>query len=157
MTESNTQSPWLTLAEAVEELHAHESTVRRWADRGAIKTVRTPGGQRRFAREDVERIATEGYTAEVGAASARVAVVLSGTAVFGTVLGVATARPLLVLSLLASVLIVGALCVLAAAAVAVVPEVLAALVDEARTRHRAGMARLRGDAMRRHPAGRATP
>lgn len=70
MTESNAQSPWLTLAEAVEELHAHESTVRRWADRGAIKTVRTPGGQRRFAREDVERIATEGYTAEVGSASA---------------------------------------------------------------------------------------
>lgn len=71
MTESNTQSPWLTLAEAVEELHAHESTVRRWADRGAIKTVRTPGGQRRFAREDVERIATEGYTADAGHAAPR--------------------------------------------------------------------------------------
>lgn len=68
MTESNAQSPWLTLAEAVEELHAHESTVRRWADRGAIKTVRTPGGQRRFSREDVQRLAAEGYQVDTGAA-----------------------------------------------------------------------------------------
>lgn len=87
----------------------------------------------------------------------RVALVLASTAVFGTLLGVATARPLLVLSLLAAVLVVGALAVLVAAAVAVLPEVLGALYDEARTRHRAGMARLRDDAMRRHPAGRAAP
>lgn len=63
MTESNTHtvSPWLGLAEAVEVLGVHESTVRRWADRGAIKTIRTPGNQRRFAREDCERIARDGY------------------------------------------------------------------------------------------------
>lgn len=77
MTDSNTQSPWLTLAEAVDELHAHESTVRRWADRGAIRTVRTPGGQRRFAREDVERIATEGYTADAGRTDALLALCLA--------------------------------------------------------------------------------
>lgn len=82
----------------------------------------------------------------------RLLTVLAGTAVFGTLLAVATTRPLLVLSLLASVLVVGALGVLVATAVAVVPEVLGALVDEARIRHRAGMARLRSDAARRHPA-----
>lgn len=158
MTESNTQtvSPWLGLAEAVEVLGVHESTVRRWADRGAIKTIRTPGNQRRFSREDCERIARDGYVdTEAGSASSRVALVLAGTAVFGTLLGVATARPLLVLALLASVLIVGAVGVLVAAVIAVMPEVLGALYDEARTRHRAGMARLRDDAIRRHPAGSA--
>lgn len=82
----------------------------------------------------------------------RVALVLAATAVFGTVLGVATARPLLVLALLASALFVGAVGVLVAAVIAVMPEVLGALYDEARTRHRAGMARLRSDAARRRPA-----
>lgn len=85
----------------------------------------------------------------------RLLTVLAGTAVFGTLLGVATARPLLVLALLASTLFVAAVGVLVAAVIAVMPEVLGALYDEARTRHRAGMARLRDDAMRRHPAGRA--
>lgn len=85
----------------------------------------------------------------------RLLTVLAGTAVFGTLLGVATARPLLVLALLTSGLIVASVGVLVAAAAAVVPEVLGALVDEARIRHRAGMARLRDDAIRRHPAGSA--
>lgn len=63
MPDSKSPIQWLTLAEAVEILHAHDSTVRRWADRGAITSIRTPGGQRRFSREDCERIAREGYAA----------------------------------------------------------------------------------------------
>lgn len=88
---------------------------------------------------------------------ARLLLTVTGAVAFGTFVAVAAIRPLVVLALLASVLVVGALAVLAAAAVAVLPEVLGALVDEVRTRHRAGVARLRADAMRRHPAGRAAP
>lgn len=66
MPESNAQSAptWIGLSEAVEVLGVHETTVRRWADSGAIKTIRTPGRQRRFSREDCERIAREGVVTE---------------------------------------------------------------------------------------------
>lgn len=55
--------PWLRLGEACKRLHASPPTVRRWADAGHIKTIRTPGNQRRFSRQDVERIAREGVAA----------------------------------------------------------------------------------------------
>lgn len=71
MPESNPRPSWLTLSEAIDVLGVHETTLRRWADKGAIKTVRTPGGQRRFLQEDVERIAREGYSAEAGHAVPR--------------------------------------------------------------------------------------
>lgn len=71
MTESNAQTipTWIGLGEAVDVLGVHETTVRRWADSGAITTIRTPGRQRRFSREDCERIAREGVAADTGSAN----------------------------------------------------------------------------------------
>lgn len=148
--------PLLTTGEVADALSVGPDTVRRWVKDGKLAAVELPSGVLRFKRADVERILGLEPDREAGHAApqllARVALVLASTLAFGTALAVATARPLLVLSLLASVLVVGALCVLVAAAAAVIPEVLGALVDEARIRHRAGMARLRSDAARRHPA-----
>jgi excisionase family DNA binding protein len=47
---------WLTLGQASRVLNVDESTVRRWADAGQIRTFRTPGGHRRFAERDVSAI-----------------------------------------------------------------------------------------------------
>jgi excisionase family DNA binding protein len=45
---------WLSLGEAAESLGVHPSTVRSWADQGRLPTHRTPGGHRRFRKQDVE-------------------------------------------------------------------------------------------------------
>jgi len=45
---------WLTLGEASELLGVHPATLRAWADEGKIPSFRTPGGHRRFAREDLQ-------------------------------------------------------------------------------------------------------
>lgn len=45
---------WLDLAEAAEYLGVHFSTLRRWADSGAIPYIRTPGKRRRFSLEVLE-------------------------------------------------------------------------------------------------------
>ncbi len=69
MPENTQTTPtWIGLSEAVEVLGVHETTVRRWADSGAIKTIRTPGRQRRFSREDCERVAREGVGSEAASA-----------------------------------------------------------------------------------------
>lgn len=69
------QAPrWVTLRRACEILGVDESTLRRWADTGRLRSYRTPGGHRRFSLvnleamvagdsrtrggDDVERIAT---------------------------------------------------------------------------------------------------
>ena len=44
---------WLTLGQACRVLNVDESTLRRWADSGQMRTFRTPGGHRRFAESDV--------------------------------------------------------------------------------------------------------
>ncbi|MFO7266234.1 MAG: helix-turn-helix domain-containing protein [Limnochordales bacterium] len=44
---------WLTLSDVAAMLGVHEGTVRRWADSGRLPSYRTPGGHRRFRREDV--------------------------------------------------------------------------------------------------------
>lgn len=59
------QKQWLTLREAAERLGVHPTTLRQWADAGLIPAFRTPGGHRRFAREDVEaflRERVQGYS-----------------------------------------------------------------------------------------------
>lgn len=45
---------WLSLGEAAETLGVHPSTVRSWADQGLLPAHRTPGGHRRFRKQDVE-------------------------------------------------------------------------------------------------------
>jgi excisionase family DNA binding protein len=47
---------WLTLGQACKVLNVDESTLRRWADAGQVRTFRTPGGHRRFAENDVRAI-----------------------------------------------------------------------------------------------------
>jgi excisionase family DNA binding protein len=52
--ENNQQPIYLTLSAASKLLGVHSTTLRRWADNGAIPVYITPGGHRRFARADVE-------------------------------------------------------------------------------------------------------
>lgn len=44
---------WLTLTQAARILGVHATTLRRWADDGEIRCLRTPGGHRRFLEEDL--------------------------------------------------------------------------------------------------------
>jgi len=48
---------WLTLKQAAERLGVHQTTLRRWANKGDIPVMLTPGGHRRFAVADVESLA----------------------------------------------------------------------------------------------------
>lgn len=50
---------WLSLHEASKRLNVHPATVREWADRGRIRTFRTPGGHRRFSGEDLDALTAE--------------------------------------------------------------------------------------------------
>jgi excisionase family DNA binding protein len=50
---------WLSLHEASKRLNVHPATLREWADKGRIRTFRTPGGHRRFSLEDVDALAAE--------------------------------------------------------------------------------------------------
>jgi excisionase family DNA binding protein len=45
---------WLSLGEAAQSLGVHPSTVRSWADQGMLPAHRTPGGHRRFRKQDVD-------------------------------------------------------------------------------------------------------
>jgi excisionase family DNA binding protein len=44
----------LTTSEAARELGVSLSTIRRWSDTGHLRGYRTPGGQRRFSKEQIE-------------------------------------------------------------------------------------------------------
>lgn len=48
------QPTYLSLSEASHLLGVHNSTLRRWADTGAIPVYVTPGGHRRFALADIQ-------------------------------------------------------------------------------------------------------
>lgn len=45
---------WLSLREACRQLDVSDTTLRQWADSGYLRVYRTPGGHRRFLRDDVE-------------------------------------------------------------------------------------------------------
>ena len=47
---------WLSLREARGLLDVSDTTLRQWADDGHLRVYRTPGGHRRFLREDVESL-----------------------------------------------------------------------------------------------------
>lgn len=55
MTDDSTS--YLSLSAASKLLGVHSTTLRRWADAGAIPLYVTPGGHRRFARSDIETLA----------------------------------------------------------------------------------------------------
>lgn len=48
---------YLSLSAASKLLGVHSTTLRRWADAGAVPLYVTPGGHRRFARSDIEALA----------------------------------------------------------------------------------------------------
>lgn len=50
---------WVSLAVASRLLGMNKSTLRQWADRGVVRAFRTPGGHRRFARQDLLRLLGE--------------------------------------------------------------------------------------------------
>lgn len=56
---TSTNARWLTLEQASERLGVHPTTLRRWADEGAVDAFLTPGGHRRFRRSDLERFEQE--------------------------------------------------------------------------------------------------
>lgn len=51
------ESTYLSLSAASKLLGVHSTTLRRWADAGAVPVYVTPGGHRRFARADIEALA----------------------------------------------------------------------------------------------------
>ncbi len=57
---TGTRDRWLTLGQACRVLGVDESTLRRWSDDGHVRTFRTPGGHRRFAEADLQRLITSG-------------------------------------------------------------------------------------------------
>ncbi|WP_396445205.1 helix-turn-helix domain-containing protein [Actinomadura sp.] len=38
----------------------HRRTVARWAERGELASIRTPGGERRYSRQQVEHLLSDG-------------------------------------------------------------------------------------------------
>ena len=50
---------WLTLEQASKRLGVHPTTLRRWADEGAIHVFVTPGGHRRFVPSELDRFVVE--------------------------------------------------------------------------------------------------
>ena len=60
---------WVTLSEASKLLGVHPATVRQWSDEGKLASFRTPGGHRRFARGDIDRLLHVSPVRGVGLAS----------------------------------------------------------------------------------------
>ena len=50
-----TKQELLTIAQASEILGVHPRTLREWANRGHVAYMKTPGGHRRFLRDELER------------------------------------------------------------------------------------------------------
>ncbi len=48
------KSDWLSLKDACRLLDVSDTTLRQWADAGHLRVYRTPGGHRRFLRQDVD-------------------------------------------------------------------------------------------------------
>ena len=58
--QSPDQTQWISLGEASRLLQVNEATLRQWADNGHLRVYRTPGGHRRFSREDVIAFTQQG-------------------------------------------------------------------------------------------------
>lgn len=55
-TSTDNTARWMSLGDVCRVLEINEATLRQWADRGRLPVYRTPGGHRRFLREDVEAL-----------------------------------------------------------------------------------------------------
>lgn len=53
-TSPNANRLGLSTSQAARALGVSLSTIRRWSDTGALRSYRTPGGQRRFSREQID-------------------------------------------------------------------------------------------------------
>ena len=47
---------WLSLGDACRLLHVSQAALRQWADGGFLRVYRTPGGHRRFLRDDLHAL-----------------------------------------------------------------------------------------------------
>ena len=56
------ETRFLTVSQAAQLLDVHQNTIRHWSDRGIIRAVWLPTGQRRFELTEVERV-RKGYFA----------------------------------------------------------------------------------------------
>ena len=54
MNNDSTNETWLSLTQAADLFNVHPTTLRRWANKGQIPYILTPGGHRRFALSAVE-------------------------------------------------------------------------------------------------------
>lgn len=63
---TSTENPprWMSLGEVCRALEINEATLRQWADRGRLPVYRTPGGHRRFLREDVDALISRNQATE---------------------------------------------------------------------------------------------
>ena len=50
---------WISLTKAANLLGVHSTTLRRWADKGEIPYMLTPGGHRRFSVNDIQQFANQ--------------------------------------------------------------------------------------------------
>jgi excisionase family DNA binding protein len=55
MNEGTPSPLGLSTSQAARALGVSLGTIRRWSDMGYLDSYRTPGGQRRFSREQIER------------------------------------------------------------------------------------------------------
>lgn len=54
MNDNTANETWLSLTQAANRFNVHPTTLRRWANKGQIPYILTPGGHRRFAESSVE-------------------------------------------------------------------------------------------------------
>jgi excisionase family DNA binding protein len=55
MEEIKTSPLGLSTSQAAQALGVSLGTIRRWSDMGYLESYRTPGGQRRFSREQIDQ------------------------------------------------------------------------------------------------------
>jgi excisionase family DNA binding protein len=55
MDQTRTSPLGLSTSQAARALGVSLGTIRRWSDMGYLQSYRTPGGQRRFSHEQIER------------------------------------------------------------------------------------------------------
>jgi excisionase family DNA binding protein len=53
-TSTNTTAKLLNVGEAADYLGVSAASLRKWSNDGLVATYRTPGGQRRYSRDDLD-------------------------------------------------------------------------------------------------------